>query len=224
MIGLKAASRQIGFRWAFWARVAAPAAVAAVFVLAVSFPTFPGDQWTMEQVPMLRHPWPTGAAIGLAYAGWLPAAAGLSLAALSGLWFYGGRSRFLVALSGAGLVALGIGLKVVVGRSRPEYALGAASSGLPGFPSGHAVFATIFFGLAMIFIEDWVNPGRWRIAVRLALLLPILVMGLSRVYLGTHWPSDVLGGWLYGGAALVELAWLKQRLNLRPPAPEKTVS
>ncbi len=213
MIGWKAARRQVAFDWTAWVRVAGPPVVAVVFVLAAMFPTFPGDRWALQQMPMLHNPWLTGLGVGLAYVGWLPVAAGLSLSALTLLWLYGGRVRFMVASAGAGLVVLSLGLKVVVGRPRPEYLLEAASSGLPGFPSGHTVFATIFCGLAIMFVAEWAARRDVKVGVGLGMALLALVTGASRVYLGVHLPSDVLGGWLYGGVALVELAWLRQRLG-----------
>ena len=59
------------------------------------------------------------------------------------------------------------------------------------------------------------TPIRRSFQALLALL--ILVMGLSRVYLGVHWPSDVMGGYLFGIMALLGLVWLRNRLPNRRP-------
>lgn len=75
----------------------------------------------------------------------------------------------------------------------------------PGFPSGHAFGAVLFFGLVW-----WLAPmlARSRLACRavraLALRL-ILATGYSRVLVGAHWPSDVIGGYLWGLLVLLPL-------------------
>jgi membrane-associated phospholipid phosphatase len=76
-------------------------------------------------------------------------------------------------------------LKVAIGRPRPE---GPAF----GFPSGHATAAAAFFG-AILYLASSLPPGRRRLVRALAVSCIILV-GLARVILRAHWPSDVLGG------------------------------
>jgi undecaprenyl-diphosphatase len=108
---------------------------------------------------------------------------------------------------GRGRFALGLFLVVVIGRALTEsqkYWIARARPDLEAhlvvvktssFPSGHAASSMIFFvALALAF-----TPGhRWRrVAVAGAMLLSLLI-GLSRVMLGVHWPSDVVGGWSFG--------------------------
>jgi undecaprenyl-diphosphatase len=76
-------------------------------------------------------------------------------------------------------------LKIAVGRPRPE---GPAL----GFPSGHATAAAAYFG-AILYLAGSLPPGRRRLMRSLAVTCIILV-GLARVILRAHWPSDVLGG------------------------------
>jgi undecaprenyl-diphosphatase len=76
-------------------------------------------------------------------------------------------------------------LKVAIGRPRPE---GLAF----GFPSGHATAAAAFFG-AVLYLAGSLPP-RWRRLVRALAVVCILLVGLARVILRAHWPSDVLGG------------------------------
>ncbi len=101
-------------------------------------------------------------------------------------------------------------LKAWVGRVRPCVALpiepltGRLSS--PSFPSAHAANTAALVGLAGV-------VGGWRVALSL-LWLPLLV-GLSRVYVGVHYPSDVVGGWMIGWAVGAGVGWLWRWITAR---------
>lgn len=77
-------------------------------------------------------------------------------------------------------------LKQAIGRPRPEDLSF-------GFPSGHATAAAAFFG-AVMYLAGSLPARAARIAVRAAAATAILLVGLARVALGAHWPSDALGG------------------------------
>ena len=194
----------------------------AVCVLAARFPTFPGDRWLLEQALTAQAPVLTAVAAALAWTGSLPAAVVLVLLSLAVLWFRATRVQFLTALAGAFLMLLGLSLKLLIARPRPDSWLPEVGSISYGFPSGHTIFATVFFGLAIIFIGAWVQRPGARLAVRVLFLLLILSFGVSRVYLGAHWPSDVIGGWLYGAAAVLALSCLACYLD-KPPAASPDV-
>jgi len=98
----------------------------------------------------------------------------------------------LASVLSAGLVQL---LKAVFSRARPGHML--VTSDLGSFPSGHvANAATLAFALALIARRAWL----WIAAVAYAVL-----MALSRTYLGVHWVSDTVGGFLLGAAVALML-------------------
>jgi undecaprenyl-diphosphatase len=93
-------------------------------------------------------------------------------------------------------------LKVLVERPRPARDLLTVFEPFAGwsFPSGHVMFYVGYFGF-LYFVTGEMLPrgsilGR---VIRVAAVLAIILIGLSRVYLGAHWPSDVLGAYLAGG-------------------------
>ncbi len=106
-----------------------------------------------------------------------------------------------LALAGASIwLTLGIGslLKLLVGRQRPltEY---AANLQIPtlSFPSGHSSGSVIAYGL-LAYIAWHLLPQPWNYLAAAALVILIILIGISRIYLGAHFPSDVVAGWLLG--------------------------
>jgi undecaprenyl-diphosphatase len=124
------------------------------------------------------------------------------------LWlWYAGRGRlglalFLVALLGRGLSEL---QKYWIGRARPDLEPHLVLVKTTSFPSGHAASSMIFYTTMALALT--IGTRRHRVAVAGAMLLSLLV-GLSRVMLGVHWPSDVIGGWSFG------LLWVLLTLRL----------
>ena len=110
------------------------------------------------------------------------------------------RRWWLIALILIGAPVFEHAAKVLVGRTRP---LGRAM----GFPSGHSTGAAAFAVLAIYFAvkERW---GRMqRFAVTIAVLCVMVLVGIARMVLHAHWPSDVLGGFLLGGSCAAAGAW-----------------
>ncbi|MSQ07067.1 MAG: phosphatase PAP2 family protein [Dehalococcoidia bacterium] len=186
---------------------------AAVVLLVRTLPALPGDQWLILTVQGWRTPALDTAALAITLVGWWPVSGAL-VALLAGRLFLGGRRRdALMAGFIPVAVAAGYALKLVVHRPRPEYLIiGPAHSGL-SFPSLHALFATLLGGVVVILAQELL-PQRWlrRTVQGLAVLMAVGV-GASRVYLGAHWPSDVLGGSLLGVLAVLGLKWLRGRLH-----------
>lgn len=116
------------------------------------------------------------------------------------------RHRLLAAAWAAAAVGGAIVdyvLKTTIHRSRPEYAAAFLHGSSYSFPSGHAMGSIIGYGFlayAITLTVRWAGSHR-RIVLAAAVLMTLLI-GISRVYLDVHYPSDVVGGWAAG------LAWL----------------
>lgn len=136
------------------------------------------------------------------------------------------RSAAFVAASISGAAVLAGVLKTAFARPRPELVPHLSYAQSPSFPSGHSMLAAAVY-LTLGALLARVEP---RLVVKAyilcwALLLAVLV-GVSRVYVGVHWPTDVLAGWA-AGAAWAALSWLvarklQRRGTLEPTSEEAT--
>lgn len=128
------------------------------------------------------------------------------------LWLWRrGTVRLAMTLGGACLAASLAQqlLKAAVGRERPVWPDPVDSANFAAYPSGHAMTATVTCGLVLWLLHLF-RAGRpvlvaaWTVAV-----VSVAGVGFTRVWLGVHWPTDVLGGWLLGGltVALAALAY-----------------
>jgi len=110
-------------------------------------------------------------------------------------------------------------LKPIWGRPRPTSNLVHVLTHPGGFsfPSGHAMGSTITFGFFAFLVWQLIEPSKWRTAL-LAILLawPIFICS-SRMYLGAHWLSDVVGGILAGAMIVIALAFAYEVTTLPPP-------
>lgn len=107
-------------------------------------------------------------------------------------------------------------LKMLFDRERPDFLAASVNVESASFPSSHAMLsATLYLLLAGIAAREIADR---RLALTLLVLATLitLAVGLTRVYLGAHWPSDVLAGWLLGAAAALA-AW---QLARSPTPPE----
>ncbi len=95
-------------------------------------------------------------------------------------------------------------VKVTLARQRPPDAL-VTVSGF-SFPSGHTLNSTVTYGLVALLVWRSGWPSGLRRAAVVVLIVLIVLIGLSRIALGAHYPSDVLGGWLAGVAIVATVA------------------
>jgi undecaprenyl-diphosphatase len=116
------------------------------------------------------------------------------------------RSRtpvVLMVIAAVGSLAMTVVGKDLVGRARPPRSLAVPPfESSPSFPSGHTLNATVIVGVIVYLLLTRLHRAWARVAVLVVGIVVVLTMGLSRVFLGHHWLSDVVMGWLLG------LAWL----------------
>jgi undecaprenyl-diphosphatase len=89
-------------------------------------------------------------------------------------------------------------LKIITNRSRPTLFSPLVSESAPSFPSGHAALSVAFFGLLAYLFAGGVKTHRARINIFFVWIFIVFGIGLSRLYLGVHYPTDVLAGYLSG--------------------------
>jgi undecaprenyl-diphosphatase len=105
------------------------------------------------------------------------------------------RGALLVVLTVAGAALLNWLLKLSFGRTRPEAFFDYPLPGSPSFPSGHALYVASIIGGMAALLTARLKHGALRVGVWSAAVFLILLVGFSRVYLGVHYPSDVLAGY-----------------------------
>lgn len=116
---------------------------------------------------------------------------------------------FVTVATGGGLLASTV-LKYLFGRDRPDVVPQLAAVATPSFPSGHSMLSAVVYVTLGALMARLVGRGAVKAyALSVALLLTFLV-GISRIYLGVHYPTDVLAGWS-AGLAWALLWWLIAR-------------
>lgn len=134
------------------------------------------------------------------------------------LWWKGRRREaagmFIANAAGAGFNEI---LKYVFHRRRPDIHRLITARGY-SFPSGHSMGSVMFYGTLSYFICRWTRSLFCKMLTWIAGVFMILMTGISRIYLGVHYPSDVIAGFTAGGAWLsVCLAGLHAIVPRREP-------
>lgn len=116
------------------------------------------------------------------------------------LWFAGRlRDALFVAISVLGAGVLSTVVKRLVDRQRPSPAKPLTDVSGPSFPSGHALTSSIALGVLVLVTAGLLHRWLWRALVAVAALAAVAI-GFSRLALGVHYPSDVVGAWLLAAA------------------------
>lgn len=174
----------------------------------------PFDQRLLSALCACRRPPLTALARLLALLGSPPLITGLAVAgAVAGLFlrhFRGAAWTLPMAVIGAGVLIQGA--KWVFRRPRPALSRPLISESGYSFPSGHSLIAVVVYGLLGFFSLHAFDLDAWAPVVGLVTLGLIFLIGLSRVYVGVHYPSDVLAGWTGGLPWLLACLWLHEAL------------
>ena len=121
-----------------------------------------------------------------------------------------GRSALFVLVSVGGGLLISLVLKMGFDRPRPELVPHESIVYTASFPSGHSVLSAVTYLTLGVLLARFHQHRRDKVyLITLAFLITFLV-GVSRVYLGVHWPTDVLGGWTVG-VVWAMLCWLAAR-------------
>ncbi|ARU58162.1 DedA family multipass membrane protein/PAP2 superfamily lipid phosphatase [Oleiphilus messinensis] len=180
------------------AMLAASCSLFVIIALLVSHTNFFSDanQFFQSFFQTLRHPILDPLMVGITLLGdptllYITFSLGVALLVFRGYY----AAALHVALAGLLTVALSYGLKAYFAIPRPELVLNPPATF--AFPSGHSSGATVYIGLLAAFIGNEFEPGKRRMFY-LCAAIPVLLIALSRLYLGVHWFTDILGGILLG--------------------------
>ncbi len=143
---------------------------------------------------------------------------GTGAAAVLGLWLRG--RRWDAALLAVGLIVLPLmqaGLKELVDRPRPAEPLADLRAGFSStsFPAGHVMGPTYLYGFLLWLSVRSRLPRTLRLPAGLWAAFVLMVAGPPNVWLGVHWPSDVLGGWAWAVVLLTPLLYAGELLRPR---------
>jgi len=118
------------------------------------------------------------------------------------LWWRYWYQVLALLLTVPGGMLFNVLLKSAFARQRPTFENPIVTLTSDSFPSGHTMAATLLYGALAVFVILAIQAWRWRVLVVLVAWLVILLVGFSRIYLGTHYLSDVLA------AIAAGIAWL----------------
>jgi membrane-associated phospholipid phosphatase len=186
---------------------AATAAVAAVLFAAVAWGLAAGvvepwDEVVRSAVHGSASDVLTWIAFALSFVGSVPIWLSVSIGAVAIFWRLGWhRAAANLTIVMAGAIVLVNGLKLVFARLRPEVYFGEAPPTY-SFPSGHAMFAACLYGALACLIADRIAQPATAVLLWCGAVLLAGAIGWSRIYLGAHYPSDVVAGYL------VAIAWV----------------
>jgi len=154
----------------------------------------------------------------------------LTTAAVAGYLFLTHKPgvAWLMLLAVGGGIALNNLLKLLFARQRPNVITSSARVFTTSFPSGHATLSAIAY-LTIGALLSRASPSA-EVSLYLMVLAVILtvLVGFSRIYLGVHYPTDILAGWCIGAAwaifCWVSMAWLQNRGQVEPSGALTTIS
>jgi undecaprenyl-diphosphatase len=130
------------------------------------------------------------------------------------------REAWTLMADAAAACALWFTTTRLIDRPRPDAALVGVAGEVHGgsFPSGHVLTNVAIFGLLVFLAYAGLRPSWYRTLLMAVCAVPIVFVGVARIYAGHHWPSDVLGGYMLGGLLLAVVIHL-YRTRVQPHTP-----
>jgi len=203
---------------------AAIGAFAVLTFMVKTTPSFPIDLEIERAIQSINSPIFAGLMYLISWPGFSPQSFILSVLIVLAIYLLGLRWEAITALVAALLPPLvNVLVKDWIRRPRPTIDLvnvfGILNS--YSFPSGHVMFYVGFFGFLWFLVYTLLKRSWIRTLLLIFLGSLIALVGISRIYLGQHWPSDVLGAYLLGGLTLVGILqfyrWGKKRFFVHQP-------
>ena len=127
------------------------------------------------------------------------------------------RIRYGIPVS-AGAISVTVINKIIknlVRRERPDQIYHLIKQGGYSFPSGHSITSMFVFGMLIYLVRVNVQNRKAANVLTVIIAVPMVCIGLSRIYLGVHYPSDVLAGWALGIAVMMVVIEIADRLRSR---------
>lgn len=116
-----------------------------------------------------------------------------------------------VSVGAITVTALNKIVKMIFQRPRPDISLRLIEEGGFSFTSGHSITSMVVFGMLIYLVRRYVQDKRTANILTVILAIPWIFIGLSRIYMGVHYPTDVLGGWCLGAAILMILITMEEK-------------
>jgi undecaprenyl-diphosphatase len=136
-------------------------------------------------------------------------------------WLRWRRGAVWLAVAMAGSLVLDLTLKYIYHRTRPTAYFGTAPHSY-SFPSGHALCSFCFYGVMAGLLSARTKPLAWRVVIWVVASTLVIAIGLSRIYLGVHYPSDVLAGYLAAAVWVGTVIVLDHVRRVRKSSRKKT--
>ncbi len=201
--------------------------ILAVLAKTVAYFTF--DVTITHAVQTVNASWFASLMYILSWLGFPPQVWIISLGVLFFLYASGLKWEMVVALASVlGSTVLGLGIKLLVDRPRPNADLVTVFSQLKdySFPSGHVLYFTTFVGFLLFLSYTLLKHSWWRTTLLIILGGMIALIGLSRIYEGQHWASDVVAAYLLGSVwlalSVLVYRWGKPRFFVNQPVAKET--
>ncbi len=198
------------------------AGIAVVVGLAILIVADLTDAFDLAIIDALRSPLmgdllsPLRAITELGSTGAVIAVAGIAFAfaAAIGPWRHGLIAAITILVASIANSAL----KVAIRRERPDLLDPLIVERGFSFPSGHSALGMVAYGILAVLVSRSRLPKPWRTAIIVALGALVALIGISRIWLGVHYPTDVLAGWAAGGVIVLAYVALTRQVSPEPAA------